>query len=313
MHSKWQLWDYFASAPKDFLASYEGILALDTFGPTCLKLLKDHLMRGSGERIVHYKMGDEVTKSWLEEEFQTLSLFGNTESFFIHEAQDLSADLIDIILKLDLQGRFLILSFESETAGQKKLLKGQNVSSITIEEPKFRDFHKLLDFVCNYLRLPLSYESKAWLLESIENDLGTFYNSCCLIKLNHPENKEVTLSDVQKLLTVEKLDQFALASLFARRKRKQFYEKLCLLDVDFDRMRLFFSFLQGHIIKMMDPSYSTRRSYASYYDKEIQSASKLWNTPDLTVELERFNRWELMCKKKNFLLWHELREAELRQ
>jgi hypothetical protein len=313
MHSKWQLWDYFASAPKDTLGSIEGILALNSFGPTCLKLLKDHLMRGAGNRIIHYKMADEVTKGWIEEEFQTLSLFGNSESFFIHEAQELNAELFDLILKLDLQGRALILSFETEAGGWKKVLKSQSAHSITIEEPKFRDFHKLLDFVSSYLRLPLSYEAKAWLLESIESDLGTFYNSCCLIKLNHPENKEVSLSDVQKLLTIEKLDQFALASLFARKKSKQFFEKICELDVDFDRMRSFFGFLQGHIIKMMDPSYSSRRSYTTHYDKEIQSASKLWNTADLKAELERFNRWELMCKKKDFLLWHELRQAELRQ
>ena len=312
MHSKWQIWDFFSANQKDLLSNFEGILALNTFDPLCLKLVKDYLMRGAGERVFHYKMGDEVTKNWLEEEFQALSLFGNSESFFIHEAQDLDAATMDQVLKLELSGRCLILSFENETGGWKKILKSETIQSITIEEPRFRDFHKLLDFVCAYLRLPLSYDSKIWMLDSIENDLASFYNACCLLKLNHPEAKEVTLNDVKALLTMEKLDQFALASLFARRKMKQFFEKINELDSDFDRMRGFFSFLQGHIVKMIDPSYTARKSYATHYDKEIQSTSKLWKTSELKAELERYNRWELMCKKKDFLLWHELREESLR-
>ncbi len=311
MHSNWQICDFFSSYKKDFLIEYEGILALNTFDPLCLKMVKDFLMRGAGERIVHYKMGDEVTAGWVEEEFQALSLFGNTESFFIHEAQDLKSDLAEKIFALDLTGRCLILSFESENASWKKLLKNIKITSITIDEPRFRDFHKLLDFVCAYLRLPLSYEAKLWMLDSIENDLPSFYNSCCLLKLNFPDAREVSIADVKGLLTLEKLDQFALATLLGRKKGQQFFEKIIQLDADFERMRGLFTFMQGHLIKMLDPSYLTKKSYTTQYDKEIQSVSKLWKKEELEREVERFNRWELMCKKKDFLLWHELREASL--
>lgn len=312
MHSKWQIWDFFNSVKRDFLDSFEGVLGISTFDPICLKLTKDFLTGGAPHKTIHYKMASEVTKNWLEEEFQALSLFGNTESFFIHQAQDLNAELMEYITKLEITGRFLILSFESENAAWKKILKDSTLTTLTLEAPKFWEPNKLLDFVASYLKLPLSYESKSWMLDALENNLGTFYNACCLVKLNHPESKEVSLKEVQELLTLEKLDQFALISLFARKKMAPFFERVVALSGDFERMRFFFNFIQSHLIKMVDPSYLSQKPRLTQYDKDIQNSSKLWKTDELMLEIERFNRWELMSKKKDALLWHELKDALLK-
>ncbi len=312
MPSKWQIWDFFSSFKKDFLHDFQGIMALSTFDPISLKLVKDHLVYGAGERIIHYKMASEVTKNWLEEEFQTLSLFGDSESFFIHSAQDLHADLMEIISKLDIGQRFLILSFESETSAFKKIVKDSKVEILSISAPPFWELNKLLDFVCVYLRLPLSYEAKSWMNEALDNTLASFYNSCSLIKLNHPDSRDISLNDVRELLTVEKLDQFALASLYARKKFQPFFDKIVSLEGDFEKMRGFFNFLQSHLIKMADTTYLAKKDRLTQYDKDLQSTSKLWRSPELMHEIGRFNRWELMCKKKDSLLWHELKDASLR-
>lgn len=74
MHSKWQIWDFFPSFDQSFLSKLNGVLALSTFDPLCLKMVKDFLVRGSEGRILHHKMASEVSKAWLEEEFQSLSL-----------------------------------------------------------------------------------------------------------------------------------------------------------------------------------------------------------------------------------------------
>lgn len=312
MHSKWQIWDFFSSYNRDTLKSYEGTLALNTFDPICLKLVKDYLTRGMTEQVLHYKMASEVTKAWIEEEFQTLSLFGNTESFFIHQAHDLPADILEIFSKLEVSGRFILLSFENELAPWKKLVKEGKIDTLVIESPRFWELNKLLDFVCAHLRLPLSYDSKTWILDALDNNLGSFYNACCLIKLNYPEAKEVSLADVKELLTLEKLDQFQMASLVARKKYKEFYEKLVALQGDFEKMRGFFNFMQSHLIKMADTSYLSKKPRLTQYDKDLQSSSKLWKTPDLVNEIEKFNRWELLCKRKDTHLWHEIKEAHLR-
>lgn len=312
MLSKWQIWDYFSSFNRQHLQSYQGVLILNTFDPLCLKLVKDHLLRGASERTVHHKLASEVNKNWIEEEFQTLSLFGNGDSFFIHSAQDLNAELLEMMTGLDLTERFVILSFENEGANWKKLIKNNELDILQVEPPRFWETNKLLDFVCQYLRLPLSYEAKNWILEALENDLGTFYNSCCLIKLNHPESREVSLQDVKELLTLEKLDQFAMASLYARKKFKDFFEKLILLEGDFEKMRGFFMFMQSHLVKMADTSYLNQKPRLTQYDKDLQSTSKLWKSHELSEEVSKFNNWEIMSKKKDQFLWHELKAAHLR-
>jgi hypothetical protein len=312
MHSKWQIWDFFSSYNRDSLKSFEGILAINTFDPICLKLVKDYLTRGLHDQVIHYKMASEVTKPWIEEEFQALSLFGNTENFFVHQAHDFNADTLDFLTKTEITGRFVLLSFENELAGWKKIVKDGRVATLMIEPPRFWELNKLLDFVCNHLRLPLGYAAKTWMLEALENNLGTFYNSCCLIKLNHPESKEVGPEEVKELLTLEKLDQFQMAGLIARKKQKDFYEKLVALEGDFDKMRDFFRFMQSHLIKMADTSYLAQKSRLTQYDKDLQSTAKLWKGPELMEQIEYFNRLELMCKKKDSYLWHEIKEAHLR-
>lgn len=312
MHSKWQIWDFFSSYKKDTLNSFEGILAINTFDPVCLKLVKDFLTRGLTDKVIHYKMASEVTKDWLEEEFQALSLFGNSESFFIHQAHDLSTELLETISQLEVTGRFLILSFENEQALWKKLVKEEKIQTLVIESPRFWELNKLLDFVCAHLRLPLSYEAKSWMLDALENNLGSFYNSCCLIKLNHPAANEVGLSEVKELLTLERMDQFQLASLIARKKHKAFYEKLVQLLGDFEKARSLFNFLQSHLIKMCDTSYLAGKPRLNQYDKELQSSSKLWKTSELMDEIQRFNRWEILSKKKDTHLWHEIKDTYLR-
>ena len=169
-----------------------------------------------------------------------------------------------------------------------------------------------MDFVCHYLRLPLSYDSKGWILESLENNLGSFYDACYLLRINYPEASEIKLSQVKELLVLEKLDQFQLASLFSRKKHQDFYHKLIGLEGDFEKMRSFFMFMQSHLIKLIDTSYLTQKTRLTQYDKEVQSTSKLWSTSDLNTYLELFNHWEILSKKKSSLLWTEIKLHQLR-
>lgn len=312
MHSKWQLWDFFSNVRRDLLETHEGLLALSTFDPVSLKLAKDFLLRGAGGKSVLYKMAPEVTRGWVEEEFQTLSLFGTQDAFFIHQAQDIAADALELLLSQDVTGRFVVLSFESENAAWKKILKEGKLTTLQVEAPKFWEPQKLLDFVASYLRLPLSWEAKGWILESLENNLGTFYNALGLVKLNHPEAREVGLKEVQELLLVEKLDQFALASLFCRKKRLEFFLKVQHLHGDFDKLRGLFMFMQSHLIKVLDPSYLSQKPRLTSYDKDIQSTARLWKPQELLAAIEAFNRWEILSKRKESLLWTELKGETLR-
>ncbi len=312
MHSKWQLWDFFSVQNRELLKNHEGVLGLSTFDPICLKLAKDFLTRGLGDAPLHYKMAAEINRNWIEHEFLTLNLFGNSESFFVHQAQDLAPDLVELLAGAGVSGRFVLLSFENELAGWKKLVKEGKVRTIGIEAPKFWETAKLLDFICAHLRLPLAHEAKSWILDSLENNLAAFYNAACLIKLNHPDAREVSSIEVRELLTLERLDQFQLASLFARKKFPEFFDKLVALEGGFDKVRGFFMFMQSHLVKMVDPSYLAQKSRLTQYDKELQSTARLWKEAELIREVERFNGWEILCKKKDSQIWHLVKDAALR-
>lgn len=312
MHSKWQIWDFFSSFKRDYLADFNGVLAINAFDPLCLKMMKDYLQKGLEGRVVHHKLASEVNKNWIEEEFQTLSLFGGADCFFIHQAQDLKADMLELLGKLDITDRFVILSYENELTGWKKLIKDNLIGTLVVEAPRFWEFNKLLDFTANYLRLPLSYEAKAWILDALENNLSVFYNTCTVLKLNFPESREVSVNDVKSLFTLDKLDQFAMASLFTRKKFTDFYDRLVILEGDFDKMRGFFNFMQSHLVKLADTSYLAAKPRLTQYDKDLQSTAKLWKSDEITREIERFNQWEVQSKKKDNFLWNELRQTHLR-
>lgn len=274
--------------------------------------MKDFLVRGAEGRVIHHKLASELSRDWIEEEFQTLSLFGGADCFFIHQAQDLKADILDQLSKLELSDRFLILCYEADGVSWKKLLKDGVVGTLVIEPPRFWEISKLLDFVANYLRLPLSYEAKAWILDALENNLSVFYNTATVLKLNFPDSKEISVSEVKSLFTLDKLDQFALASLFTRKKFLDFYDRLVMLEGDFGKMRGFFNFMQGHLTKLADTSYLAQKPRLTQYDKDLQSTSKLWTREEITVEIARFNQWEIQSKSKDSFLWNDLRQIHLR-
>jgi DNA polymerase III delta subunit len=167
--------------------------------------------------------------------------------------------------------------------------------------------NKLLDFCCQYLKLRLSLDSKNWILEVLENNLPAFYNACFLLKLNNPGSHEIGLPEVQKLLESDKVDHFMMASLFSKKKKKEFYRRITSFQSDFDKMRNLFLFMQSHLLKMVDPSYLSLKSKLTNYDKEIQTTSKLWTVDDLLKEIARFNKLEILSKKKDSNLWHELK------
>jgi len=311
MLSKWQIWDFFSSVKPDHLEGASGVFVLNTFDFQSLKLIKDHLLKKISA-TVHHKLASEVTNEWIENEFMTLSFFSSSESFFIHQAQELNAELLEKLVQLELDNRFIILNFESETASFKKLVKEKSVRILQIEAPRFWETTKLLDFTAAFVRLPLSYDAKTWMLNSLENTFQQFYNSCCLLKLNYPSVTEVSLHQVKELLEVERLDSFYLANIFGKKNFKEFYTQLIELEGDFEKMRSFFLFMQSHLIKVADPSYLEAKDRLSQYDKGILQVSKLWKQEELLQWVGRFNDLEIMAKKKDSALWNELKFSYLR-
>jgi len=192
----------------------------------------------------------------------------------------------------------------------KKLLK-TNTSSIVMEAPRFWEMDKLIDFLTRFFRLPLDFEAKKFITQAIEHELSAFYDVFRLIKLNYPEKTSVGIEDIKPLIDQERLDQFALATDLAKKKYSSFFERLLAVPFEFERMRFIMSFLQGHFIKVADPSYLEGKARLSQYDKEILALSKGWRREEIKHLLTLLQDWEMDSKMKNSLLETNIRQAYL--
>jgi hypothetical protein len=249
MHSKWQIWDFFKNVHYGYLSQFEGILVLNTFDSVCLRMVKDYLLKDLDQKTVLHKTSQEVSKDWIEAEFQTLSLFQNLDNFFIHHANELSPEIVELLPNLDISDRFVVLSFENMGISWKKITQEKKYKIIEIEPPKFWEFNKVLDFLLIYFKLNLSFELRNWILESFEQSFGSFYHLCSVLKINYPEGI-LGIDEAKLVLSPDKFDQFHLASLFSRKKTSEFYSLLNCLDQDYDKFRDLFRFMQSHLIKL---------------------------------------------------------------
>lgn len=312
MHSKWQIWDFFHSYPKGSWASLGGRVILQSFDPLSLRLMKDHILAGAEPRP-RQLVGSDCAVSWVEDEFLALGLFGNTESWIINTPDDAPIAAREALLRDDLllDGRCLAFAFHADTAFLKKLVKVKELTHIQIEAPRFWETHKLVDFLCTYFRLSLGHDSKTYLQEAIENDFMPLFDACRLIKLNHPDKAQITLKDVQDLIGVDRLDQFALARDMGKKAWVSFFKRLLSIEEDFDRYRGIFAFLQGHLLKLADPSYLEGKGRLSKYDQEIQTLSRGWQPREARDLLQQLQAWEIASKSKDAFLLTDLRQAQL--
>ncbi len=311
MHSKWQIWDFFQSYPKGSFNDLKGKIVLQAFEPLALRLMKDHLLAGVEEKPKHLA-GSDITLSWLEDEFQSLGLFGNTTSYIINNPDDMNQACKDFLLRDDLilDERRLAFAFYSDSPYLKKIMK-TTVASVVLEAPRFWEMEKLIDFLSRFFRLPLDFEAKKLITQAVEHELSSLYDVFRLIKLNYPEKTSIGLNDVKELIDQERLDQFALATDLAKKKYSAFFDRLLSVSFDFDRLRFILSFLQGHFVRVADPSYLDGKARLSQYDKEILALARGWQLEEVKQLLLLLQAWEMDCKMKNSNLQTELRQAYL--
>jgi hypothetical protein len=311
MHSKWQVWDFFQTYPKGSFAELNGKIILQAFDSLSLRMMKDHLVASLEDRP-KYLVANEISLSWLENEFLNLGFFANDTSYIVNNPDELNAAAKEFFLNsdYDLSSRRIAFAFHQDTAFLKKMLKTQ-VTHIQIESPRFYEMDKLIDFLSKYFRLPLDFASKKFLLDAVENEFSALFDTFRLVKLNFPEKPIVNLEDVKSLVGQERLDQFSLATQLSKKNFSIFFEKLLSVPFDYERYRLLFSFLQSHMIKICDPSYLKGKPRLTNYDKEILSLNKIWTLPEIKTLLLQLQEWEIDCKKKEMFLLTKLRQSQL--
>lgn len=314
MHSKWKIWDYLKNFPDGFDSSKTGIFAFSCNDTLISSLIKSSFPKNYFHENKLYSMAaKEISVQWFEDNFQTLGLFGNQESYIFNNANQLSAQLKNQIQldNLILDGRYLFLFFDKSDELFKVLTKIDHINTIDIQAPAFWENDKLLEFLANYLKVRLSFEAKTQILNSVENSSLQFYNILTRLSVNYQSNV-VNVQMLEELLEKNRLDNFELAKLFGFKKMKEFYRILIDVDPDYDSLRSLFYFLQTHMLKIADPSYVKEKKRPTKYDNQIVSQSKIWQANELEQVISYLKSIEVQAKLKNQYVKEQLKSGYLR-
>lgn len=259
--------------------------------------------------------GPELTSDWIENELFSVGLFGSEGPFVCLLSESLSSKFRDklkekIKARAENEGIFddiKILFLTNQKFSDKFII--HEFPMISITGPKFWEMADYFDVLAKSLDLSLSREVKDYLLGALVPSAHDFYSSLQILK-SYPATS-INLQLVKDLLKVKKLDNFELADFFNQKNMKRIYRQLLLMENDFDSYRDFFTFMQGHIIKIMDTNHLRDKLRLNKYEQGISRATTKWTIEDLKGTLENFLSWEILCKKKSDRLRDELRQKYL--
>lgn len=314
MHSKWKLWDFFKANPKSVSPDRKGIYAVSCFDPIIMKLFRDQIPKKYFEdEKINVLLGKELTSSWIEENLKTLGLFGNSESYLVHFADEIPKDAQELLLEEDLilDERYLILSFSGSSDFFKALAQKDSVNGVEIQAPMFWENRELLEFFSNQTGTYLDYQASQKLQDSVEATCSNYLSILEQLKINFG-SESITVEKLDEILSKEKLDQFLLAELFSTRKFTNFYRGLLEVNVDNVSLLRFFAFMQKHMGKICDPSYLDSKKKLSKYDRQILSCSKIWTKPQALRSIEYFKDLEVEAKLNKPFLTQKIRRDYLR-
>ncbi len=317
MHSKWKIWDFLKSR-SDVLVDGPRILAISSFDPLAFKMIKDSINKKKLEgHKLNVVLGKEITTNWFDDNFKTMDLFGNSESYLIHFANEMNSTIGELLLNpenLLLDGRYIILNFTKEDALFKKLQKSKSeiIETVQIQAPAFWEDNELLSFVCDHCQVYLSFPAKNFIKEKIAFDINSYNQLINQIKINFPEKTEITIEDIKPLISEVKVDQFELAELFGSKKLKIFYQKLIELSEQGSGIIVTMYFLQSHLLKMYDLSYLDGKSKLTKYDKQIMAQANLWKKEDLYRAISYIGELLTQSKRKDFFMINHIRQDLLK-
>ena len=318
MHSKLKIWDYLKTYPQGLPTSGK-VVAISCYDTFSLKFLRKYFKTESmHEGKMNILLGHEVSTSWVDDNFRSLGLFGNEESFLIHGAEELNEavqESLELVDELLLDGRFLILNFHKDCKFFKRLQKSKSekVETIQITAPAFWEEKQLLDFLCGEFDLTLSREVQESIQSKVSFDIASYSQFLEQLSLNFLKGEKISnLKEVHSLMNESKLDQFEILELFATKKMKLFYQKLLNAIQSGNEIIPLLYLMQGHFIKLYDTSYLEGKAKLTKYDRGIQSQAKLWSEKDLVKVTSYLGEVLVLAKQKNIELERRSKQEQLR-
>lgn len=313
MHSDWKFWEFFKSEINVF-STDKNVLCFSLSHPIFEKFVAEDLKkRFAALSIVE---NSKVNKDWIEQNLISLGLFdfqNERGGQLVYGAEQFDADLKSMLLERgqDIQKHCLILFFNRKDDFFKQLSKREWVTAITVQEPKFWEFDKVLKVLADRMKLRLDYGAEQFIVDNVENSIGQFYDSLERIRQMYGDERVLKSDDVAKIIEKTRLDVFAVARTYSKKQFLKFYDELLLKYKDFKQLEEIFRFLISHLIKMADPSYVEKKDRPSKYDKEVLSYAKFWKGSEIQKELILLNNFLVLAKSKDDQLFNILLSVSL--
>ena len=305
-------WEIFKRFPDIISPNNPGIYGISCFDPFIEKMVVDKITQGKLKDNLHLFTGDEITPDWPDANLLGLDMFAGRKSFLILRADQMDKKSQTTIIEGDWnwQNRFFIAFFKTGSPFLTRLEKKQSGTFIKIKAPPFWEKGRMLKFLSEKMEVMLTPAVQNYLLASLPGSTDKFAHALSMIALNFPQTLKVSVDEVRAIIHSRHLDQFALADTFGDKKFPQFFETLIdkmERDLDFDGMRSFFAFMQGHLIKMADTDYTTKNARINQYDRKIINSSKKFNLAEIKKFLRLFGKWEILAKRKSSSLLDSMR------
>ncbi|MFG1485872.1 hypothetical protein ABMA77_07370 [Halobacteriovorax sp. RZ-1] len=287
------------------LEAFEGVYHLSVPDEFTSKIICDSLAKKAKKLWPH-----EFSLDFIEQELLAGGgLFGPSGPFIIIDAQDIKANAFETFNN----NRHLINeSIIFITKG--RLPKGfpkDDLTALSLSAPKPWHFGQYLDVFAKYFGFQISPQIKNFIEKSVPDNASDYFNCCHILSHHVDERGAISLEKAKSLIKVKKLDFFDQADLFNQSNLKRFYLNLLLIEDDFGLYLDFFRSFQGHVNKVIDPSYLAAKKSPSKYDRGIQLAARKWDFNELIDFQQKMINFEIMAKSKDFWLRDCLRREYL--
>ncbi len=308
MHFKFQAWDYLNKFKVGFDDRSKGFKIISCSDPFILKIMMNHFPKDKINARYFYPV--EIDQKFIDENFLNLNFFSETTDLIIFNADEIKKSILEnLLLQKDYSDSFVFLLFNRLKKEELDLFKKTEIDSYQIEELKFWEGPRLLNFLAQEMNIKIKSNVVQFLLEHCEHDTESFVRALQVIRLNFDQT-EIDLILLKKLIGIDRFDFFGELEEY-HKNEKIFFKDVLKKDGDFDWLRNFSVSMQNHLIKVLNPEEISKKDKLSKYDQNVLLWSEQSDRQYLKSDLEFFVRLEIEAKKRNVLYKNMIRLRSL--
>lgn len=306
MLSKLLPWDFLSKFPTLMNIKKPGMYAFLITDPYLEKVVSDTL-RENGFSFSLYT-GTEITQDFIEKEFINLSFFSSTNHIKVMNSENISAENLNFLLETPAQWseQFLLLFFNKSSKAFIDFVKNEKVMGFELLEPRHWDGATLWQFCQKVKKIKIPSDVSHFLLGAVEHNFESFFTAIDIIQLNFEKDK-INLEELKNLIKCDRWNFFELADIFCINPKNFFSEVLKNVGGSYQWQQSLFSFMQGHLVKILAPEEIQKKEKLSLYDQKMLQASKKFPKKEIIAYVKFFSELEILAKSNDKFLINKLR------